>query len=114
MNLQPNNNRLDDYDDLWDTDMKTLMECSMEDNREHRKFGYLHDMCSNSPSQLGSLTSESFSKTMISAANLLVCTHRTRLDHDNIDKIFLCTNKWLMKKHGVKRLSTVLCFIMFL
>ena len=51
------------------------MEHLMEENREHRKFACLPDVCSNSPSQLGALTHESFSERMISAANILVDTH---------------------------------------
>ena len=64
------------------------MKHLMEENIEHRQFGHLPYMCSSSPYELGTLKSESFSKRMISAANLLVDAHRTRLDHDNIDKIF--------------------------
>ena len=67
--------------------MKTLMEHLIEEHGELRKFRCLLDVCINSLCQLGALTSESFSKRMISAVNLLVDVHRIRLDHENIDKI---------------------------
>ena len=69
--------------------MKTLMKHSMEENGEHRKFGCLPDVLSNSPCQLGALVSKSFSERTISVVNLLVHAHRARLDHDNIDNMVI-------------------------
>ena len=45
-------------------------------------------MWSNTPCQLGALTSESVSELMVSVANILVDIHRIRFDHDNIDNMF--------------------------
>ena len=67
--------------------VKKLMEHVVEKNGDDRVFGHLPDMCKNLPCQLGALTSESFSERMISAANLLVTTHRLHLDHDTVDKM---------------------------
>ena len=46
-------------------------------------------MCCNYPCQIGALTSESFSECMISAANLLVETHRISLVHDFIGNLIV-------------------------
>ena len=74
--------------------MKTLLDRMIKESGEECKFGYLPEMCCNSPVQLGALTSENFSERMISAANLLVDTHRLHLNDDMIDKIiFLRMNK---------------------
>ena len=67
--------------------MKMLMEHLIEENGYHRKFGCLDDMRRNYPCQLGALTSETYSEKMISAANLLVDSHRILLRHDNVDKM---------------------------
>ena len=88
LNLKPDENSMDFYDNLWGSNMKTLMEHSIEENGEHQKFGCLPDFHSNSPCQLCVLTSESFSERMISVANILVDANLIRLDHDNINKIF--------------------------
>ena len=65
--------------------MKTLMDHIAEENVEHRKCGFLTDMYSNLPCQLGTLRSESFSERIISATNLLIDAHHIRLHHENID-----------------------------
>ena len=67
--------------------MKTLIERRIEENGEHRKVGYLPDMCRNSTSHLDALASESFSERVISAVNLLVYFHHIHLDHDDADKM---------------------------
>ena len=67
--------------------MKTLMDHLMEESGKHRKFRYLPNACSNSLFKLGTLASESFSKRMISATNLLVDYHRLYFDHDKINKM---------------------------
>ena len=67
--------------------MQILMDHSIEESGEHRKCGYLPDVCCNSPCQIGELASDFFSERMISAANLLVDTYRIRLGHAHIDKL---------------------------
>ena len=67
--------------------MKTLQDHMIKESGEERKFGFLPEMCRNSPLQLGVLISESFSEMIISAANLLVDIHQLHLKHQMIDKI---------------------------
>ena len=64
--------------------MKTLMEYLREESGEKRKFGNLLEILSNSPCQLGTLTSESLSETFISVMNLLVNVHFIFLHQENI------------------------------
>ena len=52
----------------------------MQEIGEERKFGIIPEIFCNLPCQLAVLTSKSFSERMISAANLLVGTHRLRLN----------------------------------
>ena len=61
LNLKHNKSSIDVYDKLWGTNMKTLIENSIELNGEHRTSGCPPGMGSNSPCKLGTLTSESFS-----------------------------------------------------
>ena len=75
------------------------MEHLIEENEECRKCACLPDMLSNSPCQLGALTSESFSERIISVANLLVDVHRILLDQSNIDNVIVL----LMSKRFMKR-----------
>ena len=83
----------------------------IEKNGVTRIFGYLPEMCKNSPCQLGVLTSESFSERMISAANLLVTTHRLHLDHDHIDKmVVLRMDKRFMERVPRKEAFTSITF----
>ena len=63
------------HNHLWGINMKVLMDHYIEEIVRERKFGYLPEMCCDSPCQLGVLTSESFSERMISVANLLADTH---------------------------------------
>ena len=63
----------------------------------------LPNVYSNYPCQLGASISQSFSERMISADNLLISTHRARLDHKIIDKmIFLCMSKRSMERARLK------------
>ena len=63
----------------------------------------LPDVYINYPCQPGSSISESFSERMISADNLLINTHRARLDHKIIDKMtFLCMSKRFMERARLK------------
>ena len=79
--------------------MKMLMNHLIEENREHRKFGYLPSVHKNCSCQLGTIASESFSERVLSAENLLADTHHTRLDHDNVDKMdVLWVSKRLMER----------------
>ena len=39
LNLKPNENIIDDHDNLWGTNVKTLMENSIKDNAKYRKIG---------------------------------------------------------------------------
>ena len=56
---------------------------------EQRKFGHLPEMSSDSPFQLGTLASESFSEWIISMSNILIDVRHIRLDHENIDKMIV-------------------------
>ena len=79
--------------------MKILLDHLIRESGEERQFGRLPGMCCDSPCQLGALTSECFSKRMISTANLIVDTHRLRLNDDMIDKlIVLRMNKRFMER----------------
>lgn len=99
LNLRPNESRIDVYEILWGTIMQTIMENSLEESGEHRKFGHLPGACCNSPFQSWALTSESFSERMISEANLLVDAHHIYSGHDFIDKmIVLCMKKRLKER----------------
>ena len=90
---------------------KTLMEHSMEENGEHKKFSYLPDMHRNYPYSFGALALESFSDWMISASNLLVYAHRTRLDHGGIDKmVVLWMSKMLMERVRREEAFTTIAF----
>ena len=83
----------------------------MEENRECRKFGHLLETRINSLCQIGALTSESFSEQMISAANLLVDTHRIRLHCYNIDKmVVLHASKRFMERLRRKEAFTSIVF----
>lgn len=87
MNLSPNKNKMCVYEILWGMNMQILIEHSIEESGEYRKFGCPPEMCCNSPCQIGALTSEKISERMISAGNLLVDTHFILLGHDFIDKL---------------------------
>ena len=89
MNLRPNESRKHVYENLWGINMQILMDYLIEDSGEHRKCGHLPYMRYNFPCHVRVLTSESFSKRMISVANLLVHAHRIRLGHNFIDKLIL-------------------------
>ena len=109
--MAPFQRKIDVYDNLWGIDMRILMDHLIERNGIDRIFGYLPEMCKNSPCQLGALTSESFSERMISAANLLVTTHRLHLDHDHIDKmVVLRMNKRFMERVRRKEAFTSIAF----
>ena len=71
--------------------MKILLGHLIQESEEEHQFGHLPETCCDSPCQLGVLTSESFSKKMISVANLLADTHRIYLNDDMIDKLTFCT-----------------------
>ena len=73
----------------------------------------LPEMCYDSPFQLGTLTSESFSERMVSVPNLLVDTHRLRLDDEHIDKmIVLCMSKRFVERARTKRRFLRSCLVM--
>ena len=109
--MAPFQRKIDVYDNLWGIDMRILMDHLIERNGINRIFGYLPEMCKNSPCQLGALTSESFSERMISAANLLVTTHSLHLDHDHIDKVVvLRMNKRFMERVRRKEAFTSITF----
>ena len=99
LNLRPNEIRVDVHNNLWEISMETLLEHLIEESGKHRKCGYLPDVCSNSPCQLDVLKSERFSERMIITANILDHAHRTRLDHEIIDKMtVLRVGKRLMER----------------
>ena len=74
-----------------------------------RKFGCLPEMCTKSPVQLGSLTSEIFLERMISSANLLVDTHRLKFGDDMIDKLIVLrmNNKFMDRMRSKTTFSTM-------
>ena len=99
------------YKHLWSVNTKILLDHMTEVSGEERRFGCLLETCSNSPVQLGALTSESFSERMMSAANLLVHTHRLRFGDDMIDKLIaLRMNKKFMDKICSKNVFSTIQF----
>ena len=90
---------------------ENLIENLMEENGENRKIACLSEMCSNSPCELGALTSESFFKWIASAANVHVDAHHARLDHDDIDNmVVLRMNKSFMERSRRKKAFTSIVF----
>ena len=68
-------------------------------------------MCCNNPPQLGTLTSEIFSETMASAANLFVDIHRLHLNDDMIDKLIaLRVDKTFMDRFRSKNVVSSTMF----
>ena len=53
LNMAPGQRKIDVYDNLWGIDMRILMDHLIERNGVNRIFGYLPEMCKNSPCQLG-------------------------------------------------------------
>ena len=91
--------------------MKVVLEYMSKVSGSERKFGYLPEMCTKSPVQLGALTSDSFSERMISSTNVLVDTHHVNFGDDVIDKlIVLRMNKKFM---GVMRSKTIFSTMKF-
>ena len=91
--------------------MKLLLDHAMKESEEEHQFGYLPEMCCNSPVQLGALTSESFSKRMIITANLIVDTHRLCLNNDMINTlIVLRMNKKFMDRVRSKNILSSMMF----
>ena len=94
-----NNEKIDTCNYLWRVNVKIILDRLIKESGEERKFGYLPEMCYNSPVQLGALTSKSFSKRMASAANLLVDAHRLHLNDKMIDELIaLCMDKKFMDR----------------
>ena len=94
-----NNEKLFLYNNLWGVDMKLLIDYVIEESGSEEKFGYLPEMCTKYPVQLGALTSESFSERMLSNVNLLVDPNRLKFGDDMIDKlIVLRMNKTFMDR----------------
>ena len=88
MNLD-NNEKIDTCKHAWSVNVKMFIDHVIKESGEERKFGCLPVVGYNPPAQLGALNSESFSKRMISAANLLVHAHRLHLNDDVIDKLIV-------------------------
>ena len=98
-----NDDDIETHKHLWSVNMKILLDHVIKESGDERKFGFLPEMCCNSPVQLGVLTSEIFPEIMISADNLLVDTHRLHLNDDMIDKlVVLCVNKKFMDRVRIK------------
>ena len=110
LNLK-NNHKTRMRNHLWSVHIKTLLDHVTEVSGEERRFGCLPEMCSNSPVQLGALTSKSFSERMMSATNLLVDTHRLRFGDDMIDKLIaLRINKKFMDRIRSKNIFSTMQF----
>ena len=96
---------------LLGIDMKALLDHLMHESGEERKFGCLSEMCSDSPYQLGALTSYIFSERMIIVANLLVDAHRIHLNDEMIDKmIILRMNKRFIERVRTKKECSYIIF----
>ena len=90
--------------------MIALVEHSIEESGEHRKFGCLPNAHSNSTCQLSAIASESFSKRVINVGNLLAGAHRTRLDHGSIGKMVVSRMSKRLKERARRKeaLSSVM------
>ena len=85
--------KIDAHKHSWIINVKNLQDHVIKESEEERKFGFLPETCCNFPLQLGALISESFSERMISAANLLVDTHRLHLNNEMSDKLIALRTK---------------------
>ena len=91
--------------------MKVLLDHLIQESREERRFECLLEMRSNSPCQLGVLTSESFSYAIIITANILVGIYWLHLNDDMIDKLIaLRMNKRFVEKVRSKKVFSSVIF----
>ena len=92
---------------LWGINMKVLLDHLIQESGQERQFGCLSETCCDSSCQLGVLTSESFSKRMTGAANLIVDTHRLYLNDELIEKMIVLR----MSKRFMERVRTKNVFL---
>ena len=96
---------------LWGINMKILLDHSIQESEEERQFGYLQEICSNSPCRLCVLTSEISSERMISEANHLVDAYQFHLNDGMTNKlIVLRMNKRLMERIRSEKVFSSLMF----